>query len=334
MRREKLLLVTAMLEMVAAAACFYFTDLSIELIVGLLALASIQLLAWLFLYLRFRYLMRRVMQEKSRRRQTDPEPGAAAATAAPQPPLRFEPIVPPDILSPLPARGPNIDSDVRFTAFRPSSVRPETWYSLLVFMHKGGSYTNTVGQVVDPNKQVEAKAKSVLGPALSFYGQVSSDSSSPVRRGSELLFKPWLEVGEMNPSDATLGWREPVHSIEFRFLIPASADGSMVRGGVQIFSEYLLIGELHFSMNVTSGAPLAGGPSVRTEAVMYRKIFASYSHSDIAFVGSLIRYVETLGDRYLIDVRKLRSGVVWSKRLEEMIQDADIFQLFWSRNSM
>jgi TIR domain-containing protein len=44
--------------------------------------------------------------------------------------------------------------------------------------------------------------------------------------------------------------------------------------------------------------------------------------------------VEASGDRYLRDVRDLRSGEEWEPRLLEMIEHADIFQLFWSSNSM
>jgi len=44
--------------------------------------------------------------------------------------------------------------------------------------------------------------------------------------------------------------------------------------------------------------------------------------------------VEALGDQFLRDVKTLRSGEVWSAQLEQMIRDANIFQLFWSSNSM
>ena len=164
---------------------------------------------------------------------------------------------------------------------------------------------------------------------ISFYGQAKTDSSRPIARGSKLTFEPWLERGRLNPPSAVLDWQEPVHRVEFRFLLPSDVDGATVRGGVRVFSGVLLVGELQFSVTVTSDAPLAGGPSIETHAAMYRKIFASYSHQDIDVVESLIAHVEAIGDRYLIDVRDLRAGEVWSDPLAEMIRAADIFQLFW-----
>src|SRR5207245_249767 len=41
-----------------------------------------------------------------------------------------------------------------------------------------------------------------------------------------------------------------------------------------------------------------------------------------------------LGDQYLCDWLHLRAGEQWGERLERLIDEADIFQLFWSWNSI
>ena len=79
---------------------------------------------------------------------------------------------------------------------------------------------------------------------------------------------------------------------------------------------------------------VASDPVVPTVGQRYRKIFASYSRRDIDIVRSFETFARGLGDRYLIDLLDLRAGEVWSKRLEEMIRSADVFQLFWSQNAM
>ena len=45
-------------------------------------------------------------------------------------------------------------------------------------------------------------------------------------------------------------------------------------------------------------------------------------------------YARTMGDEYLRDVTTLRAGEQWNDRLLELVRTADVFQLFWSRNSM
>ena len=51
-------------------------------------------------------------------------------------------------------------------------------------------------------------------------------------------------------------------------------------------------------------------------------------------VAAVRRFSEVTGDSYLVDADTLRSGEEWSARLSELIDEADVFQLFWSENSM
>jgi hypothetical protein len=73
---------------------------------------------------------------------------------------------------------------------------------------------------------------------------------------------------------------------------------------------------------------------VPERSTSYRKIFASYSHQDARIVSDFDSVISALGDRYLVDVRDLRSGEIWNDALERLIDEADIFQLFWSTSSM
>lgn len=82
------------------------------------------------------------------------------------------------------------------------------------------------------------------------------------------------------------------------------------------------------------GREAAARPSQRTDVKPYRKIFASYSHRDTVIVEQFERYAAALGDRCLRDTVELRAGELWNDRLMEMIREADVFQLFWSSNSM
>ncbi len=67
---------------------------------------------------------------------------------------------------------------------------------------------------------------------------------------------------------------------------------------------------------------------------MVDAIFASYSHRDAAIVDQFEQYARALGNEYLRDSINLRAGEVLSDRLRQMIDQADAFQLFWSRTLM
>jgi hypothetical protein len=70
-----------------------------------------------------------------------------------------------------------------------------------------------------------------------------------------------------------------------------------------------------------------------TQVDMYRRVFTSYSHLDTAIVRACAVGLQAIGYDVMLDVDVLRAGELWSTRLEQLIDDANIFQLFWSKNA-
>jgi TIR domain len=251
----------------------------------------------------------------------DPRPGIPMPTAV------FD-----DVEGAAPARP--IDEDVQFTVYRPTGVQPDRWYPLLAFAHRTGPIEDASGALVSPIDEVARQAASVLSGSPGPFDFVRADSEAGLRRGTDLLFEPWLDQGEINPPTASLRWEEPIHRVEFRLRVPRSAEGSRVKGGLRVFTGPVLIGEVRFQLPVSATTTAASPAMTPTTAKRFRQIFASYSHRDAAVVEEVERFTTLTGDRYMIDVRSLRSGEIWSDRLGELIDQADIFQLFWSRNAM
>ena len=219
-----------------------------------------------------------------------------------------------------------MDEDVQFTVYRPSAVLVDRWSWLLVFAHT----TEGSAEEPDPLAEVRRQAEGVLGAQASAYGTLSADSTGPLRRGSTLLVEPWLDGATFNPPTVELRWEEPVHRADFRFRVGADTP-AIARGGVRIFVGAVVVGELSLSVRV--GERPAPRP-LRTSARRFRKVFASYSHADTEVVEAVASAVQLLGDEYLIDSHDLRSGEDWQQRIGELIDDADVFQLFWSSNAL
>ena len=225
-----------------------------------------------------------------------------------------------------------VDNDVRFTVYRPQALAPGVWASLLVFAHKTDLVTEPGQPPVDPSKQVEAMARAHFGDAP--VRSAGEDARSEVFRGARLRITVDLPGLRCNPGEAELDWWEPVHQVVFRLLAGPDLVGSVVRGAVRVWCGPLLLGEVSLAIGVTASASGPPAPSVAESAQRYRKIFPSYSHDDQAIVADFAKVVRALGDEYLQDVLALRSGERWQTRLPELIEEADVFQLFWSSNSM
>jgi serine/threonine protein kinase len=226
------------------------------------------------------------------------------------------------------------DDDVQFTVYRPRAVQPERWYSMIAFAHKTDPADPDFGPP-DPLQEVTRQAKAVLGEDFTSYAKAAEDSASVVERGSELTFVPQMDGVEFNPRHSSFNWVEAVHREEFRLRASRSLDGQRARGRLSVFAGNLLVADVNLTLRVgTAPVDLPVGDLEPESARPYRKVFASYSHRDVALVQHIGMLVKSLGDEFVRDASHLRAGEVWSAQLEKLIRQADVFQLFWSNNSI
>lgn len=238
---------------------------------------------------------------------------------------------PPD--RPLP-----VHDDVQFSVWRPRVVAPGTWYPLLVFAHLERI---PAGPDAGPDEMrpaaevIEEEARRALGDLAAGYADDTESSAYAVPHEAEITFVPEVPGVQFNPPRATFLWLEEVHREEFRLRASPALDGKVARGRISVYWGRILLADMNVTLKVDRrlepGAPVA---VERAAGQRYHDIFASYSHRDTDVVQEFERYVRALGHRYLIDRETLRAGQVWDRRLEEMIRQADIFQLFWSRNAV
>lgn len=229
-----------------------------------------------------------------------------------------------------------IDENVQFTLYRPETVRPEVWYSMLAFAHLSHRPLDAEADEPDPVQEVRRQATQVLGELADKYQDLTTDSSQGVPRQGELTFLPEAEGVRFNPPRRSFLWNETVHREEFRLMASSRADGLTVRGRLTVLLGNIILAEIALAIRVDSRALIEpeASPTEVESVKPFRRIFASYSHKDLAIVRQFEHFASLFGDEYVRDWTHLRAGEDWSPRLMEMIENADIFQLFWSWNSM
>jgi hypothetical protein len=231
------------------------------------------------------------------------------------------------------------DEDVQFSVYRPKTMYVGNWHTWLTFAYRGASGPGEP----DPKEEVERQARAVLGAEFDHgkYEEARQESATALPRESMITVVPEVVGLRFNPPQRSFVWQEPVHREEFRAIASAECVGQTLRGKITVFLGALVLAEINVRVIVSPGTAVKAnekvGPSEQTvadRASVYRKIFASYSRRDRAVVDHLEKLAAAFGDRYLRDVNDIRAGEIWSERLEEMIRDANVFQLFWSSNSM
>lgn len=224
-----------------------------------------------------------------------------------------------------------LDDNVQFTIYRPRSIDPGRWHQLLAFAHLAERRPGE-DELPDPVEEVQRQAAQVLGDKAKHYAPVIQDSGAAIPAEGELTFVPEFPGIEVNPPRRSFLWLESVHREEFRIRAGRELDGKTVRGRVTVFLGSIAIAEVACAVRVDAARPEPKREPTTVRA--YRKIFASYSHRDLEVVNQFETYARALGDEYLRDWVHLRTGEVWTDRLCQLIEQADAFQLFWSRNSM
>jgi TIR domain len=239
-----------------------------------------------------------------------------------------------------------VDENVQFTVYRPNAVQPEVWYPLLAFAHLAERRPEAPSWQPDPLEQVQALAKQVLGDDAA-YGARQVDARGGVPREGQLTFVPLVEGVDFDPRSQTFEWQEDVHQQNFRLMARAYAEGRVLRGQLTVYLGAFILADidLRFRVNIaapppptlasSSASPTSSQPELTpATANPYDKIFVSYSHKDREIVRQFEAYGKALGNDYLRDQLALRSGEEWDVRLLQLIDKANIFQLFWSSNSM
>ena len=229
-----------------------------------------------------------------------------------------------------------LDANVQFSVYRPSKILPDQWYRMLAFAHLSERAPDPKRRQIDPVADVLRQVAHLLGGAAETYQGTTQDASRSVPLSGQLRFEPVVRGLEFNPAWRSFRWYGPVHKEEFEFRSTGAADGVVRRGELRVYLGGLLIAEINLAITVSKdAAPPEVTPHEESDrAKRYRKIFPSYSRRDSDIVADVERSVRTLGDRYLKDVRAIRAGEIWNKRIPELIEEADVFQLFWSWNSM
>jgi len=263
-----------------------------------------------------------------------PEPAPALATekppgTAPPPPAPAMPHpagAPPAAPEPQPAARSRSRSEsgtssepqaIQFSAYYPREVRPDEWQPLQAYVFKESAAD-----------QVEADAEKQLGP-LARFRRIVESARQRIGEGETITATPQLPGFQFNPPTISVGFFEDWHRFDFKMRAKDAPLHLAANGFLTFTVNGVIVADIPLSVFVThdisQDRPQGTGPQP-----VYDTVFASYSHKDTHIVEKVEAAAKALGLNYLRDVITLRSGENWSERLIRMIDEATIFQMFWS----
>jgi TIR domain len=218
---------------------------------------------------------------------------------------------------------PAIRDRLAFTAAYPPSVAVGDWYSLLVLLH---------GEAM--GRQVSALLKQ-WAPKLGGDAATSTTTASgAITRGTTLTLVPSADGVAFNPASVEVTWQEDVQEVPFRFRVHEGRRHESVAGQIEVAVGPLLVAVVPFGLMIAEHAPSKRSlkDSV-SHARVFDTVFASYSRRDEEVVRACTDLYRAMGVTVLVDQADLRAGDEWKRALHDMINKADVFQLYWSTAS-
>jgi hypothetical protein len=193
------------------------------------------------------------------------------------------------------------------------------WYTLTLYLHLAAMREEV-------RRRMDAKARDLGRPLDEATTQLS------LLRGTWLTLVPRCEGVTFNPASQEVAWHEDVQEVAFRFCASPEMAGQLLSGTIEAcVKDGLPIARLGFALRVQAPGTGAGEPAwVTGEAEMFRSVFASYAHVDGPVVRRCAAAYRALGIEMFIDRDALFAGQPWHPVLLSLIDNSDVFQLYWS----
>jgi len=213
----------------------------------------------------------------------------------------------------------------QFAVFHPLRVRRQASNTMLVYAHSA-----------DALEAVQEDSEARLGFAVANWEAGEGRNNKPLELGAQIRIVPELPSCRFSPRTAEFRWNEDWQCAEFRFAANTtrhSPSSSEKIGRVAIYVGPILVAEVRVAITLVSGRSATESipPRTRISSSAYQTVFASYAHDDSQIVDQLEQAYVVMGLTYFRDVHLLRSGEEWQPELMRHIEEADIFQLFWSK---
>lgn len=210
-------------------------------------------------------------------------------------------------------------SAVEFSAYFPREIQPNAWQPLRAYVYK-------------PHVQaaVAADAAAELGALLSGYREVARPAQSHIAEGALITATPELPGFQFNPPSAQIAFYDDWQRFDFRLRAATAPLDQAANGRITFSVEGIIIADVPLAVYVSTTPAAATAAPVSSARPIYQSIFCSYSHKDTQIVERIEKAYKVLGFTSLRDVLTLKSGQNWDAELLRLIDQADIFQLFWS----
>ncbi|MEM6529217.1 MAG: hypothetical protein AAF653_13045, partial [Chloroflexota bacterium] len=215
----------------------------------------------------------------------------------------------------------NGNTGMRFTVYYPKELLPNEWQPIKAYAY--------VGYAVD------AIAVDAEGGDPGKVPEILYDRNRTARyripEGAHVTVTPRMKGFQFNPHSVNIGFYRTWHRFDFEMRAVNARLDEATNGYLTFTVDGLVVADVPMSVYVARG--LNRNQNDMTRRVTrrpYRSVYASFADEDGHLAGRLRRIYDALGMYNMRDLMQLREENGWNEDMPGAIEDAEIFQLFWS----
>lgn len=215
----------------------------------------------------------------------------------------------------------NSNTGVRFAAYYPKELAPNAWHPLKAYAYLGYAMEAVVA---DAENQDTDRLPEIL------YSR-NRNPRYRIPEGAQVTVTPTMPGFQFNPQSVSIGFYRNWHRFDFELRAVDAKLDEATNGYLTFTVNGLVVADVPLSIYVGKGLGTSDDITRRVIRRPYRTVYASFAQEDMHLAERLKQVYDALGMYNLRDMVQLRVEGEWHDDFLKGIDEADIFQLFWSR---
>jgi hypothetical protein len=216
----------------------------------------------------------------------------------------------------------NGNTGVRFAAYYPKELTRNVWHPVKAYAMMGYAQ--------------DAVAADAEGGDIDKLPTILFDRNRNPRyripEGAQVTVIPKMKGFQFNPQTVNIGFYRTWHRFDFEMRAVDARLDEATNGYLTFMVNGLIVADVPLSVYVGRGVNRDRRTTTRyVFRKPYRTVYASFADEDKQLAERLSRVYDALGMYTMRDVMAMRADGDWTEDLLKLVDEAEIFQLFWSR---
>ena len=208
-------------------------------------------------------------------------------------------------------------NDVYSSIFAPAEVKRKTHMQVQVYLHRHAETEKVKSLAQESDKNAERRDYIPLQCKLKKNDKV------------DVLLNIFGETLLMSEKKSII-WQGSFTKCSFDFFVPKEIDVDELSCMALLSVNGIPVGEMRFITRIVE-SPRQLNPEIISHK--YHKVFISYAHADVERVKSFHEGLKLAGIKHFFDRSYLKAGDYFPQVIQDYINSADLFVLFWSENA-